>query len=270
MTIPQVCTIAGSDSGGGAGIQADIKTFQERRVYGTSVITAVTVQNTLGVQNVYPVPLVGVKQQLEALLSDFELSAIKTGMLVDASYIQTVSDILKGYPDIPLIVDPVMIAKGGASLMAEEALEVLKTELLPLATIVTPNLPEAEALSGMTITTEADMENAAERLQAMGCRNVLIKGGHGSNPTVTVDYILLENGEEAWLHGERIETKDTHGTGCTLGACITAEIAKGHSIQEAVVIAKAFIQSAIANGLGIGHGHGPTNHWAYREEDNND
>lgn len=274
MRLVQACTIAGSDSGGGAGIQADIKTFQERQVFGTSVIVALTVQNTLGVTGVYPTPLQAVAEQLEAVFSDFDLGAVKTGMLVDDSYMTLVAEFLKEYPSIPLVVDPVMIAKGGASLMAAQAMKAMATTLVQLATLITPNLPEAEELVGRPIVTEAEMVSAACEIQGMGSRNVLIKGGHGLNQAEARDYLLTNDGIGHWLSGPRYDTKHTHGTGCTYSACITAELAKGKSVVEAVRIGKAFIDAAIKEELKIGHGQGPTNHWAYgrkeRGDDRND
>ncbi|MBS7825166.1 bifunctional hydroxymethylpyrimidine kinase/phosphomethylpyrimidine kinase [Wohlfahrtiimonas chitiniclastica] len=263
--IPQVCTIAGSDSGGGAGIQADLKTFQERDVFGTSVIIAITAQNTLGVHGVYPVPIEGVIAQLDALFSDFSLSAIKTGMLLNSEYIIAISDYLKAHSTAPLIVDPVMIAKGGASLMATEATQAMIDHLLPIATLITPNIPEAETILNRTITTEEAMEQAAKDIQALGAKNVLIKGGHSLNVESARDFLWTEKGEGIWFDSRRHATKDTHGTGCTFSACIAAEVGKGQSLEDAIGIAKAFITSAIVHGIEVGHGHGPTNHAAYRQ-----
>ncbi|TVP90415.1 bifunctional hydroxymethylpyrimidine kinase/phosphomethylpyrimidine kinase [Alkalibacterium sp.] len=264
--IPQVLTIAGSDSGGGAGIQADLKTFQERDVFGLSVITAVTAQNTLGVQAVHPVPLDSVRNQWDSIFTDFNVSAIKTGMLVNGDYMELMSEVYSGFTAIPLVIDPVMIAKGGHSLMEETAIQVMKDKLAPLAHVITPNIPEAEALTGIAIESKADMLEAAKNLQANGSRNVVIKGGHALDKDKAEDLLLLENGERVWLSTERIDTKDTHGTGCTFSACIAAELGKGQTVEQAVRTAKAYIQAAIKNGLDIGHGHGPTNHWAYRKE----
>ncbi|MEG0618921.1 MAG: bifunctional hydroxymethylpyrimidine kinase/phosphomethylpyrimidine kinase [Bacilli bacterium] len=265
MSKLQVLTIAGSDSGGGAGIQADIKTFQERDVFGTSVITAVTAQNTFGVQGIYKVPLDGVRQQMESIFSDFIIHAIKTGMLVNEAYMELVADKLENYPEIKLVIDPVMVAKGGAHLMENQALEVMKIRMLPLATVLTPNIPEAEELTGKSIQTEEDIKKAAKILQKFGSKNVLIKGGHTKNDKCARDYLLMADGTERWYESPRIETKDTHGTGCTFSACITAELAKGKSVEKAVEIAKDFIQAAIAHPIEVGQGHGPTNHWAYGE-----
>ena len=264
--IPQVLTIAGSDSGGGAGIQADLKTFQERDVFGMSVITAITAQNTTGVQGVHPVPIEMVKQQWTSVLSDFNVAAIKTGMLVNGEYMKAVAEVYKEVASIPLVIDPVMIAKGGHPLMEKSAVSVMREILAPLAMVITPNIPEAEALADMSISSKEDMVKAAERLQEKGCRNIVIKGGHAVDASHADDLLMLENGEQIWLCSERIDTKETHGTGCTFAACIAAELGKGHSVEESVRTAKKFIQAAIRSHLGIGHGHGPTNHWAYRKE----
>lgn len=266
MSKLQVLTIAGSDSGGGAGIQADIKTFQERGVFGTSVITAVTAQNTLGVQAIYKVPLEVVQKQLDSIFSDFTIHGIKTGMLVNEAYMELLADELEKYPGIQLVIDPVMIAKGGAHLMENQALETMKLRMVPLATVLTPNIPEAEELSGMAIQTKEDIKKAAKVLQKLGSKNVIIKGGHIENDKCARDYLLMADGKERWYESPRIATKDTHGTGCTFSACITAELAKGQSVERAVEIAKAFIQAAISHPIEVGHGQGPTNHWAYGEE----
>ncbi|MFE6168205.1 bifunctional hydroxymethylpyrimidine kinase/phosphomethylpyrimidine kinase [Viridibacillus arvi] len=258
-------TIAGSDSGGGAGIQADLKTFQELGTFGTSAITAVTSQNTLGVHDVYALELNIVVSQIKAVLDDFQVGAIKTGMLFSAEIIHGVAETLKSY-DLPmLVIDPVMIAKGGASLLLNEAVHSMKTELLPLATIITPNIPEAEVLTGLTIQSDNDVENAANRLITMGAKAVVLKGGHRDTKDYAEDLFLSEKGERFIMRSERINTKDTHGTGCTFSAAIAARLAQGFTASDAVIDAKYFIQAAIANGLQLGAGHGPTNHWAYRE-----
>lgn len=268
--VPQALTIAGSDSGGGAGIQADLKTFQERRVFGTSVIVAITAQNTLGVQAIHKVPTGIVQAQLDAIFSDFEIGALKTGMLPDAAIMRTVAACLRQHPDIPVVVDPVMIAKGGAALMEDEASATLVRDILPLATVLTPNLPEAEVICGMTIETTDDLLAAARKIQNLGAKNVVIKGGHRLETSDAEDLLLCENGDTHWLSAARIDTERTHGTGCTYSACITAELAKGQSVPDAVHTAKAFIAAAIADGILVGHGHGPTNHWAYRAIEAND
>ncbi|MGE7919648.1 bifunctional hydroxymethylpyrimidine kinase/phosphomethylpyrimidine kinase [Viridibacillus sp. NPDC093762] len=258
-------TIAGSDSGGGAGIQADLKTFQELGTFGTSAITAVTSQNTLGVHDVYAVEVNNVVSQIKAVLDDFQVGAIKTGMLFSAEIIHGVAETLKSY-DLPmLVIDPVMIAKGGASLLLNEAVHSMKTELLPLATIITPNIPEAEVLTGLTIHSDSDVENAANRLITMGAQAVVLKGGHRDTKDYAEDLFLSAKGERFIMRSERISTKDTHGTGCTFSAAIAARLAQGFTASDAVIDAKHFIQAAIKNGLQLGAGHGPTNHWAYRE-----
>ncbi|MDO4281158.1 MAG: bifunctional hydroxymethylpyrimidine kinase/phosphomethylpyrimidine kinase [Peptococcaceae bacterium] len=263
--VPQALTIAGSDSGGGAGIQADLKTFQERRVFGTSVIVAVTAQNTLGVQGIHKVPVEMVTEQLHSVFDDFDITALKTGMLPDADIMRAVAAELAKHPEIPVVVDPVMIAKGGASLMENEAAATLVREILPLATVLTPNVPEAEVITGMTITDSDGLLAAAKKIQAMGAKNIVIKGGHRIETTDAEDVLLTAEGEVVKLASERIDTVRTHGTGCTYSACITAELAKGRTIKDAVTTAKAYIAAAISDGILVGHGHGPTNHWAYRK-----
>ncbi|MBX0314568.1 bifunctional hydroxymethylpyrimidine kinase/phosphomethylpyrimidine kinase [Planococcus glaciei] len=262
--MPQTLTIAGSDSGGGAGIQADIKTFQELGVYSTSVITAVTAQNTLGVTGIYPVPVYGVREQLRAVGEDFQIAALKTGMLFDAETIKETASAIRQYGWKNLVVDPVMIAKGGASLLQQEAVEALKQHLLPLALVVTPNLPEAEVISGVSISDETSRKRAAEKILSFGAASVVIKGGHAENLEVAEDYYLARNGEERLFRSPRIKTSQTHGTGCTFAAALTAELAKGQPIERAICTAKQFIQAALSEELHIGAGHGPTNHGAYQ------
>ncbi|MFS0576045.1 bifunctional hydroxymethylpyrimidine kinase/phosphomethylpyrimidine kinase [Sporosarcina sp. 179-K 3D1 HS] len=257
-------TIAGSDSGGGAGIQADLKTFQELDVFGTSALTALTAQNTLGVHGVYPIEVGGVIAQVKAVLDDFTVGAVKTGMLFSADIITAVAQALQMYGPPALVIDPVMIAKGGASLLQQEAVLALKEELLPIATVITPNIPEAEVLTGIAIETDADVLKAAEKLLELGAHSVVMKGGHRHNEEFAEDLFLSADGERFTLRSERINTKDTHGTGCTFSAAITARMASGKPAGEAVIDAKHFIQAAIRDGLKLGAGHGPTNHWAYR------
>ncbi|MET1031994.1 bifunctional hydroxymethylpyrimidine kinase/phosphomethylpyrimidine kinase [Domibacillus tundrae] len=267
MSIRKALTIAGSDSGGGAGIQADLKTFQELGVFGMSALTAVTAQNTLGVHGVYPMTAEAVEKQIDAVMSDIGVDALKTGMLFSAEIIEAAARKLREYKHQNVIVDPVMIAKGGASLLQEEATEALKKVLLPCALVVTPNIPEAEVIAGMKITSEADKKEAAKIIASLGVKNVLIKGGHDEGAK-TID--LLYDGESFHTFiGKRIDTKDTHGTGCTFSAAMTAAIAKGASVRAAAETAKQFIQAAIEDGLHIGEGHGPTNHWAYRQRGGN-
>lgn len=263
MTIQVALTIAGSDSGGGAGIQADLKTFQELGVFGTSAITAVTAQNTQGVHGVYPIEVEGVIAQMRAVLDDFDVKACKTGMLYSAEIIVAVAELLKEYPSIPLVIDPVMIAKGGQSLLQQQAIDALKEQLIPLSTIITPNIPEAEVLTGMTIRTDEDIHRAAKRIVKLGAKSVVMKGGHRSDVLDAKDYYLDSDGQSFTVTTPWIHTKDTHGTGCTFAAALTSFLAKGYSMSDSVAEAKQFIQSAIEDGLQIGSGHGPTNHWAY-------
>ncbi|MEH7111327.1 bifunctional hydroxymethylpyrimidine kinase/phosphomethylpyrimidine kinase [Neobacillus niacini] len=257
-------TIAGSDSGGGAGIQADLKTFQELEVFGMSALTAVTAQNTLGVQAVFPMTAEAVSKQIESIGEDMGVDALKTGMLFNAEIIKAVSEKIVIYNWKNVVVDPVMIAKGGASLLQIEAISALKQYLLPLSMVITPNIPEAEVLTDMSIRKDEDKREAAKRLYDLGVKNVIIKGGHDEDGHVAVD-LLFDGKEFTTFSSKRVLTKNTHGTGCTFSAAITAELAKGLSVWEAVSKAKKFIQAAIEDGFQIGQGHGPTNHWAYRK-----
>lgn len=261
MKVYRALTIAGSDSGGGAGIQADLKTFQQLGVYGMSVLTALTAQNTLGVHGVMPVPPEFIEQQIDAVLSDIGTDAAKTGMLFDSKIIEMVAKKIKQYEISTYVLDPVMIAKGGAPLLLEEAVDAVKKHLLPLAMVVTPNIPEAEVLTGIKINTIEQMKEAAAALREMGAQTAVIKGGHASGD-MAID-VFYDGKEYIELKEKRFETPHTHGTGCTFAAAVTAGLAKGKSVVEAVEEAKKFITAAICNPLGIGHGHGPTNHWAY-------
>lgn len=262
---PQVLTIAGSDSGGGAGIQADLKTFQELSTFGCSVLTAVTAQNTTGVHGIYPMDRQAVKQQIDAIGTDFNIRAVKTGMLFDAALIEEVTQGIKRYHWKNLVIDPVMIAKGGASLLQQEAVEAIKHSLISLAALITPNIPEAEVLSGVQITDSESRKQAAEAILQLGAGAVIIKGGHSTDPDVAEDFYLDQDGTMLFLRSERLATKETHGTGCTFSAALTAELGKGRTMEEALFTAKEFIQAALAHPLGIGSGHGPTHHAAYRE-----
>lgn len=266
--IPQVVTIAGSDSGGGAGVQADLKTFQAREVFGMSIFVGLTAQNTLGVQDSIGVPCSFIEQQFDSLAADFEIKAAKTGMLVDEEHVKMVVKCLKKVDFGPLIVDPVMIAKGGHSLLDQGAIMIIKEELLPLATVLTPNLPEAEVLVGYEIKNEEDLCQAGRELQQLGSKNIVMKGGHFSETSeLARDFVLLEDGTTFWMESPRIQTNNTHGTGDTFSSCISAELAKGKELQEAIILAKRFIQGAITDGIDVGHGHGPTNHWASLSDD---
>ncbi|MGG5254329.1 bifunctional hydroxymethylpyrimidine kinase/phosphomethylpyrimidine kinase [Neobacillus sp. SM06] len=264
MSVYKAFTIAGSDSGGGAGIQADLKTFQELGVFGMSAITAVTAQNTLGVQGVYPMTAEAVAAQIDSIGTDMGTDALKTGMLFNAEIIETVAKKIKQYNWKKVVVDPVMIAKGGASLLQKEAVEALKNVLLPVSLMITPNIPEAEELTGMTIETLEDKKEAAMKLTSLGVQNVIIKGGHDEHSDVALD-VLYDGQEFHYFKSTRIATKNTHGTGCTFSAALTAELAKGANVADAAATAKNFIQAAIQHDLKIGGGHGPTNHWAYNK-----
>lgn len=256
-------TIAGSDSGGGAGIQADLKTFQERGVFGMSAITALTAQNTLGVHGVYPQSLEAIEAQIDAVLSDIGADAVKTGMLFSAEIIKLVASKIKQYDVQNVVVDPVMISKGGASLLQEEAVQALIEHLLPLATVITPNLPEvAKILNIAEMKTIDEMKDAAVQLHQLGPKYVVLKGGHLQEGNATD--ILYDGKEFTLFENERIETKHTHGTGCTFAAAIASELAKGEPIVQAVQTAKNYIQAAIKHALAIGGGIGPTNHAAFR------
>jgi hydroxymethylpyrimidine kinase / phosphomethylpyrimidine kinase / thiamine-phosphate diphosphorylase len=253
----RVLTVAGSDSSGGAGIQADLKTITLLGSYGMSVITALTAQNTMGVRNIYPAPLDCVKEQLEAVLSDIGTDTVKTGMLFSAEIIRVVVRALKNRP-LLTVIDPVMIAKGGASLLHPTAVAALCGELLPCAYLITPNLPETEALTGLTVRKEKDMEKAAQRLKQMGARNVLIKGGHMEGEAVD---LLVEGDRLHRFPAPRFDTLHTHGTGCTYSAAIATFLAQGIPLVQAVTKAKIFITEAIRNASGLGAGHGPVNHY---------
>jgi hydroxymethylpyrimidine/phosphomethylpyrimidine kinase len=252
-------TIAGSDSGGGAGIQADLKTFAAHGVYGASAITAVTAQNTLGVMAALPLPADIVAAQIEAVAGDIGIHAAKTGMLATAAIVEAVAAAIETL-EIPLVVvDPVMVAKSGAPLLADEAVATVKSELLRRAHVVTPNVMEAEVLSGLSIRTLADARRAAEAIMALGPAAVIVKGGHLEGPEA-VD-VLFDGHCFIELRAPRLESRNTHGTGCTFSAAITANLALGHALAEAAQRAKQYLTGAIRHGLAIGHGHGPLHHF---------
>lgn len=251
-------TIAGSDSGAGAGIQADLKTFAARGVYGTSVITAITAQNTRGVTGVLELPPEIIEAQLDAVLSDIGTDAAKTGMLSSASIIELVSDKVREWGIDKFVVDPVMVAKGGDRLLRADAVDALKEKLLPLALVLTPNLPEAEVLVGRPVRTREQLESAAREIAALGVRNVVIKGGHAEGPPVD---LLFDGRDFTEYPAERIESRNTHGTGCTFSAAIAAELAKGLGVADAVGEAKRYTTEAIRQAPRIGAGHGPLNHF---------
>ncbi len=251
-------TIAGSDPSGGAGIQADLKTFHQFGVYGEAVITLLTVQNTCGVSRVEVMRPDLIREQIEAVLIDIPPGAAKTGALGNREVIEAVGQLASTFR-FPLVVDPVMISKHGARLMAEDAESALVRCLLPYAAVVTPNIPEAERLTGMAITTVEDMEDAARSLRGKGCRAVLVKGGHRAGEPV--DALSFE-GEMVRLPGQRVDSKHTHGTGCTYAAAIAANLACGYSVVESVQRGKHFIQLAIETAPKLGAGYGPVNHFA--------
>lgn len=266
----QALTIAGTDSGGGAGVMADIKTMQERHAFSAAVVVAVTAQNTIGVQDFMAMPKKMIDEQFASIADDLKIRACKTGMLADVPTVEAVVKNLKKYDLGPLTVDPVMIAKGGARLLSEDAISTVREKLLPLADILTPNLPEAEELAGMKINDHDQMIQAAKKLQSMGVKNVLIKGGHQVESKESSDFILLENGNSFWVSSSRVDTKRTHGTGDTLSSCITAELAKGSDVETAIRTSKKYVQATIANGIQVGHGHGPLNHWAKIDKEGDD
>lgn len=259
MTTPKrVLTIAGSDSGGGAGIQADLRTFAALGCHGSSAITAVTAQNSLGVQGVTPLPPEAVAAQIESILSDIGADGAKTGMLFSAGIIGAVAGVLERRPIQNLVVDPVMVAKGGSRLLREEAREALVRQILPKAALITPNLPEAEALAGLTLRDESDRREACRRILALGPGAVLLKGGHADG-SVVEDVFADRSGSWEVLRAPRLITPHTHGTGCTLSAAIAANLAQGRGLFEAVCRGHAFLQVAIREGYALGAGHGPTN-----------
>ncbi|MCH4191812.1 MAG: bifunctional hydroxymethylpyrimidine kinase/phosphomethylpyrimidine kinase [Butyrivibrio sp.] len=252
-----VLSIAGSDSGGGAGIQADLKTMITNGVYGMTVITALTAQNTTGVTGILQVTPSFVEKQLDSVFTDIRPGAVKTGMLGSGDVIRTVARGLMKYQAEKIVVDPVMVSTSGTRLMKQDALKVLKEELLPIATLVTPNLPEAEILSGRSILSHEDMKRAAEEIERTFHCAVLIKGGHSISDA---DDLLMEQGRETWFTGKKLNSSNTHGTGCTLSSAIAAGLAKGYSLAESICIAKAYISDALAAGLDLGKGNGPLSH----------
>ncbi len=256
-------TIAGSDSSGGAGIQADLKTFAANGCYGMSVITALTAQNTQGVSGIHAVPVEFVAKQIDAVLSDIGADAVKIGMLFSPELIETVARKLGEYRVPRIVLDPVMVAQSGDKLLRDDAVEALRTHLIPLADVLTPNLPEAEVLLGRRIQCPAEMEAAAEDLAKLGCRNVLVKGGHGEGQGSDDCLVTGPERRVVWLAGERIDTRNNHGTGCTLSSAIAAHLAKGDDVEAAVRHAKDYITGAIRAGADyrIGHGHGPVHHF---------
>jgi len=252
-------TIAGSDSGGGAGIQADLKTFAAHGVFGTSAITAITAQNTVGVTAVHALPADLVIAQIEAVASDIHVAATKIGMLATAAIVEAVAATIAELQLPLVVVDPVMIAKSGAALLDEDAVAALRQELLPRALVVTPNIPEAEALSGRSIASLDGRKDAARRIHEFGPSAVVIKGGHGGGSEL-VD-LLFDGRNFHEFRTERIDTRNTHGTGCTFASAVAARLALGDQLVDAVRSAQAYVGGAIRHGLPIGHGHGPLDHF---------
>ena len=261
MGVPTALTIAGSDSGGGAGIQADLKTFSAFRVFGMSVLTALTAQNSVGVHGVHNVPPEFVAQQIDVVLDDFGADAVKVGMLSTAPIVRAVAARLRAHAPQRIVVDPVMIAKSGDPLLRPDARDALVREMLPLATVVTPNLHEAAAMAGISVETEQEMEEAARRIHALGPRHVLVKGGHLKDSATD----LLWDGKEMVRYtAPRIDSPNTHGTGCTYSSAIAAGLALGEPLPEAVRRAKAYVTAAIREGFQAGHGVGALRHFVER------
>ncbi|GAB2932036.1 MULTISPECIES: bifunctional hydroxymethylpyrimidine kinase/phosphomethylpyrimidine kinase [Streptomyces] len=256
---PRVLTVAGSDSGGGAGIQADLKTMLALGVHGMSVVTAVTAQNSLGVRGAWELPVEAVRAQYRSVVDDIGVEAVKTGMLASAELVETVAELLAA-TDAPVVVDPVGVSKHGDPLLAASALDSVRERLLPTATVATPNLDEVAQLTGVRVASEAGMREAARAVLAYGPRWVVIKGGHLAGDAVD---LLTDGSEEHWLRAPRYDNRHTHGTGCTLASAIAAQLARGLTVPEAVAAAKEYVTGAIAAGFPLGGGIGPVDHgWA--------
>lgn len=263
--VPETLTIAGSDSGGGAGMQADIKTMQEHHVFATNVVVGLTAQNTLGVQSVLPTPVEMINAQFDSLYDDFDIKAAKTGALFDQERVETVVSNINKHNIHPIVVDPVMVAKGGARLLDDSGIDTIINKLMPIADIVTPNLPEAEVIYGQKIETNDDVIAAAAHIQQLGAKNVIIKGGHQQGDTLS-DYVLLESGISFTIESKKYDTVRKHGTGDTLSSAIVANLAKGASIKEAIIEGKRYIDTILQSEIIVGHGHGPLNHWGAEDE----
>lgn len=263
MKYNKVLTIAGSDSGGGAGIQADIKAISAMGCFASSAITAITAQNTLGVDAVHPVPLDILAAQIDAVLSDIGTDAIKIGMLHSAEVVSLVADKIEQYGITNVVLDPVMVSTSGHKLIEDNAIEIMKNRLIPLARVITPNIPEAEILSGYTITAQQEFPQIATLLSHNNSTSVLLKAGHLNGDTLTDYFYNAEDGIMTLLPSKRVDTRNTHGTGCTLSSALAAALARGESLTEAAISAKRYIEQAIITGAkyDIGHGHGPVNHF---------
>ena len=262
---PVVLTIAGSDSGGGAGIQADLKTITVHGCFGVSALTALTAQNTVGVQEILPISPDFIQRQLDSVFDDFKVVAAKTGMLHSSEVIHLVADTLRNHPDVFLVCDPVMVAKSGDRLLRDDAVGALRSALLPLATVITPNIPEAEVLWGHPIRSEEEKETACRAIHGMGARSILLKGGHDTGPTSTD--LFFDGADFHRFTTPRYSTPNTHGTGCTTSAAIAANLALGKDLTAAIGNAKRYMDLAIRFSLSLGHGHGPTDHFALVERE---
>lgn len=261
-TYPAVLTIAGSDSGGGAGIQADLKTFSALGCYGMSVITALTAQNTLGVTGIHSIPPEFVTRQLNAVLQDIRPLAIKIGMVHSPEMVAVIANALLHYPDIPVVLDPVMVATSGDRLIAEETVKHLVSRLFPLAALITPNLDEAALLAGMPVATVNDMETAGNIIMKQGCNALLLKGGHLQGQELT-SFLFTKDGNVQAFTSNKIETKNMHGSGCTLSSAIASFLARGELLSNAIALAQDYVHNAICHGKDVitGKGHGPLNHF---------
>lgn len=261
-TYPSVMTIAGFDGSGGAGIQADIKTFSALGCYATSVLTALPVQNTTGVRKIYPIPIEAVSDQIEAVLDDIFPQAIKIGMVHMPQLVEAIAATLGRYPKIPVVFDPVMVATSGHRLIEEETITTITEKLFPIADIITPNMDEASLLAGMEVKTLEDMRTAGEKILTYGCKNILLKGGHQESPTVT-SLFFDENGSQHSFETEKLATVNTHGSGCTLSSAIAAYLARGEALYDAVALAQDYVFEAISSGKDVvtGKGNGPLNHF---------
>ncbi|MEU2749558.1 bifunctional hydroxymethylpyrimidine kinase/phosphomethylpyrimidine kinase [Streptomyces collinus] len=259
--IPNVLTVAGSDSGGGAGIQADLKTMLALGVHGMSVVTAVTAQNSLGVQGAWELPVEAVRAQYRSVVDDIGVQAVKTGMLASAELVEAVAQLI-AETDAPAVIDPVGVSKHGDALLAASALDSVRTKLLPVATVATPNLDEVAQITGVRVESEGEMRQAAAAILAYGPRWALIKGGHLSGDAVD---LLTDGSEEHWLRAPRHDNRHTHGTGCTFASAIASQLAKGQSVPGAVAAAKEYVTGAVATGFALGGGIGPVDHgWRFR------
>lgn len=261
-TYPSVMTIAGFDGSGGAGIQADIKTFSALGCYATSVLTALPVQNTTGVRKIYPIPVEAVSDQIEAVLDDIFPQAVKIGMVHTPQLVEAIVTTLRKYPKIPIVFDPVMVATSGDRLIEEETITAITEKLFPIADLITPNMDEASILAGTDVKTLEEMRTAGEKILIYGCKNILLKGGHQESSTVT-SLLFDETGRQYSFETEKLATVNTHGSGCTLSSAIAAYLARGEALYDAVMLAQDYVFEAISSGKDVvtGKGNGPLNHF---------